>query len=202
MIYKYLSIIFLYIFIAILGMILISYIVIEFIYKFIFDLKQKLNKLFIIFIASLVMIGIGSSLTFVKILSYEYKENSDDLTLKTSEEYLDIDVNTHIYFGTNNDNIQYIIDNSLNNVKLEIIYPEDFDYVFDNQTLIDDEIGNVKYYHVYLIGMNPFELYKMILNDFKNNTIRTYDNYDLMQIKVYLSEDDYKLLKENHIINY
>lgn len=196
------GIIFLYIFIAILGLIAISYIVIEFIYRFIFDIKQNLNKLFIIFMTSLVLIGVGCSLTFVKILSYDYKESNDKLALRTSEEYLDIDNETYIYFGVNSDNVQYVIDNSFNNIKLEITYPEVSDYVVDYYTVSDEEIDNTKHYYVYMIGMNPFELYKMILNDLKDNTIRTYDNYNLMQIKVYLSETNYNILKDNDSIIY
>lgn len=192
------GIIFFYVFIAILGMIIISYIIIEFIYRFIFDIKQNLNKLFILFITSLALIGVGGALTFSKLLSYDYTQNSDNLKLRTSEEYLDIDDNTNIYFGTSKDNIQYVIDNSLDNIKLEIIYPECADYVLDYH-IVSDEDDDIKHYYIYLVGMNPFELYKMVLNDLKNNTIRTYDNYDLLKIKVYLSETNYNILKNNII---
>lgn len=196
------GIIFFHIFLALLGAITICYIVLEFIYRFVFDMKQNLNKLFIIFIVSLILIGTGGALTFVKMLNYDYKENNENLTLKTTEEYLDMSDSISIYFGASKDNIQYIIDNSLNNIKMEITYPENLEYIIDYYNVSDEENNDIKHYSIYLTGMNPIELYKMLLDDLKNNTIRTYDNYDLIKIKVYLSEENYRILKNNSSIVY
>lgn len=196
------GIIFFYIFLAILGAIAICYIILEFIYRFIFDMKQNLNKLFIIFIISLIFIGIGGALTFVKMINYDYKENNENLTLKTTEEYLDMNDNIYIYFGVSQDNVQYTIDNSLNNIKLEITYPENSEYIIDYDVISDEENNSIKHYYVYLNSMNPIKLYKMVLDDLKNNTIRTYDKYDLIKIKVYLSEENYSILKNNNSIVY
>lgn len=196
------GIIFFYIFLAILGAIAICYIVLEFIYRFIFDMKQNLNKLFIIFIISLILIGIGGALTFVKMINYDYKEDNENLNLKTTEEYLDMNNDIYIYFGASKDNVQYIIDNSLSNIKLEITYPEVSEYIIDYDIVSTEENETVKHYYIYLNSMNPVELYKMLLNDLKTNTIRTYDNNDLMKIKVYLSEENYNVLKNNHSIVY
>lgn len=188
--------IFFYIFVAVLGMIAICYILIEFIYRFLFDIKQNFNKLFIIFIISLILIGVGSSLSFSKIINYNYTKNIDNLTLITSEEYIDIDDNTYIYLEIPEDNIQYVIDNSLDNIKLEIEYPNNIEYSLEYY-ISKDEQKNIKHYYFHLTTINPFNLYKLVLNDLKNNTIRNYNTYNLLKIKVYLSEINYDKLRND-----
>lgn len=196
------GIIFFYITLGIIGCLSIIYMVIEFIYRFIFNIKERFKLLFILFITGLILIGMGIGLTISRVMSYEYKENSDDLKLTTQVEDVAVDQNTHIYFGTPKNNVDYIIDNSLDNAKLEITYLEGFHHQIEFNENLNEENESYKHYYVYLRGATPIKLYHLILNDLKNNTIRNYDASSFMKIKVYISEANYQMLEQNDAFIY
>ena len=102
----------------------------------------------------------------------------------------------------NYDNTDYIIDNSLTDIKLEITIPENFYYKLQKyEDAIYDDNGSyektVPYYHLYFGTENMFKVYQLVMNDSKNNNIRSYNSDDLLKVKVYLSEQNYKLLMES-----
>ena len=189
---------FFYLFLAGIGVISITYLIIEAIYKFIFDMKMNWKRTFIILIMGLCFIGIGSGLTFVRLLKYNYIEDSSNLKTITKEEH--IEVVDGMQLQLNYDNVDYIIDNSLTDIKLEITIPENFYYKLQKyeDAFYDDNENyekTVPYYHLYFGTENIFKVYQLVMNDLKNNNIRSYNSDDLLKVKVYLSEQNYKLLK-------
>lgn len=188
------GIIFLYIFMALFGLTLFTYLIIKLFYNFIFNIKNDLKKLFIIFIISLLLIGIGFGLTFARALKYNYT-NDNALKMTTKEEH--IKVNDDIYLNFNPDNTSYIIDNSLDDIKIEITLPEKAKYKIDKYEYYDEEIdkNEVNYYISFDLGsIAPLDIYHLVLNDLKNNEIHNYNNS--YEIKVYLSEENYKKINK------
>lgn len=189
---------FFYLFLVGIGVISITYLIIEAIYKFIFDMKMNWKRTFIILIIGLCFIGISSGLTFVRLLKYNYIEDSSNLKTITKEEH--IEVVDGMQLQLNYDNVDYIIDNSLTDIKLEITIPENFYYKLQKyeDAFYDDNENyekTVPYYHLYFGTENIFKVYQLVMNDLKNNNIRSYNSDDLLKVKVYLSEQNYKLLK-------
>lgn len=189
---------FFYLFLVGIGVISITYLIIEAIYKFIFDMKMNWKRTFIIFIVGLSLIGIGSGFTFIRILKYNYTEDTSNLKMVTKEEH--ISVEDHMNLEFNRDNTSYIIDNSLDDIKLEITVPEHFYYKvlkYDEPYYNDNDEyeNNISSYYIQFGTENILEIYHLILNDLKNNNIRSYNSDDLLKVKVYLSEQNYKLLK-------
>ena len=189
---------FFYLFLVGIGVISITYLIIEAIYKFIFDMKMNWKRTFIIFIVGLSLIGIGSGFTFIRILKYNYTEDTSNLKMVTKEEH--ISVEDHMNLEFDRDNTSYIIDNSLDDIKLEITVPEHFYYKvlkYDEPYYNDNDEyeNNISSYYIQFGTENILEIYHLILNDLKNNNIRSYNSDDLLKVKVYLSEQNYKLLK-------
>ena len=188
--------IFFYIFIIGLGVICITYLILEMFYKFIFDMKSNLKKIFILLIVGFSFIGIGSGLTFVRALKFNYIEDSSNLKTVTKEEHIEVVDGMRFEF----DNADYVIDNSLNDIKLEITIPENFYYKIQKYEDIlsnENEEKIVPYYYLYLGAENLFKTYQLVMNDLKNNNIREYNSSNLLKVKVYLSEQNYKMLMKN-----
>ena len=188
--------IFFYIFIIGLGVICITYLILEMFYKFIFDMKSNLKKIFILLIVGFSFIGIGSGLTFVRALKFNYIEDDSNLKTVTKEEHIEVVDGMRFEF----DNADYVIDNSLNDIKLEITIPENFYYKIQKYEDIlynENEEKIVPYYYLYLGAENLFKTYQLVMNDLKNNNIREYNSSNLLKVKVYLSEQNYKMLMKN-----
>lgn len=182
------GIIFLFISITILGLLLINYIVIEFCYKFIFGNNQNLKRLFTMGIIGLIVCGVGFALTFINILNFEFIDNFDDLKYSTKTEYIEITENTIFHGYLYYDNVDFVIDNSLDKAKVDISYIDKIGYTLNN----DNE-----YYYLSLNDMDIFSIYKLVLNDISNKVIRNYDYDDIIKIKIYLNQNDYDQLMEN-----
>lgn len=182
------GILFLWVAFCLIGMAIISYQILEFLFNFIFNKKMALKRMFIVIVVSILIMGVGVGLFVMEIINYHYVDNLDGLDIKTRTEYMDIDENTILF---PNLNVNYVIDDSLSNVKLEI-------KTLDNFHFEKELYEHWKIQHIYLDGNNLFDIYKIILNDLEKKTIRNYDLDDIFEITVYLSQSNYDLLKNNY----
>ncbi len=178
---------FIFAFFAILGAILISFIIIYFSYNFIFNKEIKFRLMFILFITGLILIGVGSGMTTINFMDYDYKEINKN-RLETMENK--IEMKDNIIISDTHSNLEYIIDNSLDDIKLKITYPKGFN-CFIYKT--DDSKYNV--YHVDWNGFNMFDAYNNLREDIKNHQISKY--LDSIKIKIYISQKNYDILMEN-----
>ena len=63
-----------------MGVLLICYLIVYFSYQFLFNRKINFNKSFVIFIVSLVLIGVGSGLSFISCMDYKKVDSLPKLT--------------------------------------------------------------------------------------------------------------------------
>lgn len=182
------GLIFLFIAIALLGSSILSLLVIYFLYNFIFNRKEPLKLIFIIFVISLILIGIGIGLSSFTLMNYKYYNINDISEVNKKTEYINIKDNTELYIMS--DNISYVIDDSLENVKLEITYPKDINYEID----YNEEL---EIYHLYLEGNSLMEAYHFILENLKEKRVLSLDDSNILKVVVYLSEKNYELLNNN-----
>lgn len=192
------NLIFIYSTFIFLAISLIGYILLELIYNFIFNRKQHFKRIFIMFISSLLTIGIFSGFATMNLMSFKYLDNNKDLKLETNTEYIEINNNTHLCLLDGDGVAQYIIDDSIDNIKLEITYLKGFDYQLEHQAhqLTDDKISDEYYIELTLNSLN--DIYELLIDDVKKKQIRNYDLDDLLEIKVYLSQKNYDILKSNN----
>ena len=187
--------------IAILGVLLFSYLLIKFIYNVIFNQKINYTKVFIIFIASISLIGIGIGLSFVSVSSFEtYSEN----TLKEYQTSLSIPMNDKLVISDIVDipDDKVVIQNDLNDINLDITtYGKGTPHV--NRRIVygsyDDMNSALENVTIY-VNRDELEIYKQILEDLKHQKINTYNMYDgdYRIDKVYISEDNLAKIKNNY----
>lgn len=176
--------------ILVFGVLLFIYLLLEFIYNLIFDRKYILNRIFIIFIISISLMGIGIGLSFVSISEFSY---IDSYYNDKNSYMIEMDDNLLLDFiKYNTDNI--VIDDSLNNIKIDISNNLLYDIYLYNYMSYN---GN-RDYNIYDISynVNELELYKDIINNLRNKKIVNYDN-DIYDMKIYVSRNNLLILKKN-----
>ncbi len=180
---------------------LFIYVIIEFIFKFIFNRTQNLKRLFIMFICSLSLIGITSGGIFLSTLEFKYVDENalEKLEKHTVTKYIDMEDDVLIFDCRN---IEYKIDDSIDNIKFDINYIDDFDYYLYYNKIY--EINNHEKVYFSLLDFNitkkdfPYnEIYNIFINDIKNKIIRNYRDTSEVKIIVTLSQKNYDKLKHN-----
>lgn len=161
-------------------------------YNFVFNRKQHMKFIFISMISSFLIIGISIGLSITILLNYKQIDGTKGLDKKTSTEIINVNGNTIITFGMDkdDDNVEYIIDNSKSDIELEIQTIKGVNYVL-NKTHDD-------YYYLNMREIPPKTIYNIFLNDIKNKQIRNYNSNEFLKVKIILSEDNYELLKNNY----
>ncbi len=185
------GIFFLGITIGLIGCIIFTFLILEFIYNLIFNQKHHFRRIFILFILSLSLLGIGSGLSFISLSNFTTYENSNT---ETKEYNLDMEDNLIIDDLLTIDKENVIIDNNLSDIKLEISTPK-----FTNINLYTRSQYNEKEKLYKFVNINSdynIELYKSIIEDLKKQKINNY-NYDYKIEKIYISSKNLTKLEEN-----
>lgn len=191
--YIYYSSIFLYLAIAIAGLLLINFVVIELIYKFITNLKQKAFKIFVLSLISFGLIGIGAGLFFVRFTKFDMIEDNNYKFI-TDIKYLDFTDNMILHGLNSYDNIEYIIDNNIDNIKIEISHIDGIKINIKKLIMQNDK----EYDYYYVDSSENFnKLYKLILDDIKDNKINNYNSSKFVKTKVYVNQNNYNKLLNN-----
>lgn len=186
------SIIFLYLFIMSLGAASFCLIIIYFLYNFIFNKLIKFRLAFYLLAASIVICATGFALSFNTYLNYSRVDYKNSNNLITSTEYIDMNDNLSINcYYTNN--INYVIDNSMNNIKIDITHSKDIKYY-----LYENKYDGHDNYHIELKD-DFYDMYNTFINDLKSKNIRSYEDGNIIGVTVTLSQENYdKLIKNNN----
>ena len=177
--------------VSLIGGILFIYLMLEFIYNLIFNRNHMLNRIFIIFIISISLIGIGIGLSSVSLSGFSYEDNIlMDSNVHNIEMSDDLVLYSLMYEISDRD---IIIDNTIDNIRLEISSCKNMEsYLYsyngyrNNDSFKIMEIG----YEYDEIGM-----YKDIFDGLKNKKIISNDGES--KIKMYVSIDNLTKLREN-----
>lgn len=189
------TILFLFTSIAFSGSILLAFLILYFIYNFIFNRKQPLKMIFILFISSLMLMGIGAGLSCTTILNYNSYDIEKVGKITTKTEKIEVTENTRLYLLDHYPK-EFVIDNTRNDIELEISYPEMLNYYLAHNK-IKEEDQYVDVYHLYGEDVDILKMYKIVLDHLKTKRLIRYDK-DAVQLKVYISQQNYdKLFKNN-----
>ena len=167
-----------------ISSILINVIVLDIIYNFVVNRKIKKLMLFIMFVGSLVGMGIGFGLCFISGINFNI---STDYSVK-EEEYIDMN-DDMIIMNAWADDVEYVIEDR-DNIRIEI-YHSDF--------FVKDIEKNENYIHVGIDDNydNVMEIIRKEIKDINDKKIVNYNSY---KVKIYASSDNINKIKDNNKI--
>ncbi|MCI8346798.1 MAG: helix-turn-helix domain-containing protein [Bacilli bacterium] len=189
------TILFLFITIAFSGSVLLSFLILYFIYNFIFNRKQPLKVIFILFISSLALMGVGAGLSCTAILNYDYYDIEKVGKVTTKTEKIEVTENIRLYLLDRYPK-EFVIDNTQSDIQLEISYPEILNYHLDHNKVQEYQGKYVDEYHLYVEDVDILEMYKIVLNHLKRKRLIRYDE-DAIHLKIYISQANYDKLFKN-----
>lgn len=177
--------------IALAACAVIGFIFVYMAVNYIFKRKQPVKILIILFLSSLLLIGVGAGCATDKALSLNVVDNNYQIKCDTKEFlFTPEEIENGYQFEFNCYNIERVIDENIEGVKVVIEMPEDIRMASGEYAANDD--GTIKgtfYNFGYANGMAN-ELYK-IKEDIKNGYIReNYDGpHDSVKVKVIMSSE-------------
>ena len=192
---------------ALLGIILFIFLVICFIYNLLFNRKNNYSKIFMIFIMSISLVGVGIGLSFATLATFTtYEDNELERVTKTYT--IDMKDNLIINEIMDISNDKIVIDNTLSNIKMDITTCGDgevYTYTYSTNRYYDDsEEYNYNVYEIVSTYVDYDEItrLKSVLEDLKKKRINTNNFYNSCNYeieKIYISEDNLTKIRDNYI---
>lgn len=182
--------------VVLIGSICFIYLLIEFIYNFIFNRKHHFMRIFVIFIISISLVGIGGGLSLYSLFNFNMIDSDYEINNHIIEMDNDLVIEDIMYL----DKDKIIIDNQLDYIKLDI---KEFGisnvniYKYNNG-VCGDRYGEIKYckvIHIYN-EYDEFESYKYFVSNLRNNKLIINNNYYEID-KVYISQKNLDMLIDN-----
>lgn len=181
--------------IGIFGAIIINIIITLILTYFILNKKTNTNIIFITFISSLFIVGIGVGISIIGLKDIEIKEDNSIYTKELHEQNLTYE-NNMIITDSHAHNYEFIIDNNLS--QNEIVVLTEYDEKFDTPYFEEYEIYGMTNYEIYYRSQLNFKaMYELIINDLKNNIIRSYSTTINDTVKIKASEETINKLLNN-----
>lgn len=116
--------------ISTLGCGIACYSSLELIYNFIFNQKEHYKRILILFIISLVLVGIGFGLSFNAYINFNKIDSKTNTTNFEIEMYDELELWFIDYENTN-----IIIDNELDNILIDVKHPDFYNVKFNNNDM-------------------------------------------------------------------
>lgn len=175
------------IFLAILGSAAINLTILYLLYNFIVSKKNNLKLVFISFISSLILIGVGIGLFMITIK--DYKVITDYSHKETS--LIEMKDNLVIHHGYLPEKVNYI-EEDRNDVKVVL---EDAGYASINIDYYDNNNFYIAdLYYNYTDNIN-LEIMRKTINSINNKKLVDYSNF---KVTIYASKENIKILKDNY----
>lgn len=177
--------------IALAGCSIIGYIFVYMAINYILKRKQPYTVIIVLFLTSLLMIGAGAGLATNKALNLNIVEDSYQIKYDTKEFlFTPEEIGDNYQFEFNCYNIERVIDENINGVKVLIEMPEDIRMTSGEYSANDDGTIKGTYYNFGYAKGVAHELNK-IKDDIKKGYIR--ENYggphDSVKVKVIMSSE-------------
>ncbi len=172
--------------------IILCSLLIEIIYNFIVSRKNNFKKVFILFLISIFGLGISSGILIVEISKYSFINKAPDKEHATNTKEINFNKDMIINFNDYNISYEFIADDNLKKkVLIEYSYYDEFtDVTIYNQ---DNNVYLNKSDEQYLNKDN----FKSMLKDFSNKKIYNYSYLYRVDIKIYSSKENIKIINDN-----
>ena len=192
---------------ALLGMLAFTLLAIWFIYNLIFNQKNAYTRMFMVFVISISLIGIGVGLSASSLRNFEIVDEPNDfdknqiVTISMSDNLIIPDI-------MNLDESKYVLDDKYEDVKIEAKTVDNFRigaYIhqfYNEDGDIYNEDGNMYRVASVYATFDGIHSFNNFLDDLKNKRINTYnfndsDNNYVIDM-VYISSDNLTQIKENY----
>ena len=172
-----------------LSFISLNVLTIEFLFDLLFSKKIPFKRMLITLVLALSIFGIGAGLFSIEVSKISYV-NSISSKFKTEKNEFNVKMQDNLLIKANT-SFDFIVDNTLDNVKIEVeTYP---DFVTSHTENMD---------YVYRIILNEYEVnakevFEDLINNLKNNKIYNYNFIDKSVVKIYANEKNINILKNN-----
>lgn len=164
------------------------------IYNFIVNHRSNWQKLFVVFLISILGFGIGVGITVLEFTKMTVSSQAP-MNVKNTIKVETYKMRDNLLLQSAPSYIEYVVDNSLvDSIKVEVAYYDVFtkDIVMKN----DEATGNIFIYHESNDSIRFGELYDILIQDLKNRTLSNYTVLGQIEVKVYTSEDNIRKLQE------
>ena len=190
LIMQFIGIHFIGVFIALLGAVLFLLVIIELLIKILLNANLINKRMFLIFLGSLITLGVGIGISTYEISKVDYKDELPTSVSADTYEYtfkMRDDLVFFDYFNTN-----YVINNDLkDDVNIVVNYYDD--YLNVNIDLNNNFLGIYKYVS-FDKTLNYIDLIK---NDLKKKKLYNYNLLMNMDVKIETSEKNINIIKNN-----
>ena len=184
---------------ALFGIILFTYLLIKFIYKVVFNQKINYGKLFIIFILSISLMGIGAGLSFASLNTLDIT-NESSLTEEVNE--IDIKMKDNLVIDEIMDipDDKFVIDDKMDDIKLVIhsyhnLVPKTYNHMIysgNDDATATYEMVDINY------NYDVWKLYQTVISELKDKQLNVFNYDDYYINKVYISKKNLTKLRENY----
>ena len=189
---------------ALLGMIAFTLLVLWFIYNLIFNQRNNYQRMFMVFIVSISLIGIGFGVSIASLRNFEIVNDNLEMS-EVQTVTISMKDNLIVPELMNVLDYKFVIDDEYENIKIEARCIDNFKVDTYAYYTYDEDINSYKVVNIYG-NYDGIKSFNKVLNDFKNKKINTYilygeeDNYVID--KVYISSDNLTKIKENYKKHY
>ena len=186
---------------ALLGMIAFTLLVLWFMYNLIFNQKNAYQRMFMVFIISISLIGIGAGVSLASLKDFEIV--SDEVGMG-EEQTITISMQDNLVIDdlTVLDASKIVIEDDYDDIKIEAKAPENINLDTYVYYLYDDDDYETRYKVIGITAnYDGIKAFNEALKQFKDKKINTYifDNEDYYEIeKVYISSANLTQIKENN----
>ncbi len=192
------GIIYLGIFFLLMGGFILCYLVIQILFSLITSHRQSSRQIGILFLASLITLGIGTGITVVEFSSFTYYDEIPNTELYKSDfAEKEIEMTDGFYFDIigSYENIEYVKDDDLKNtVRFQVEYYSNFSKVNFEMVNTENPLWIVAESKVHLL--NP-RVREAIFKNLKNKELYNYGKLERMNIVVFASSLNIDKMQEN-----
>ncbi len=190
------GIIFLGMFITLIGVLLVNYIVLRLIFNFVFNQSNNYKRVFWIFIIGFIISGIGMGITFLEYTTF--KEEDNQIIYKNYEQVINYEDKIVLSF-LEDGNLEVIYEDR-DDIKISIDYYDTGKVEITKSNYYEsDNTGLVYYINYYEYGDGLIDNLNYVVDRFsKKERLLLNRDGNCMKIKLYVSKDIYNKLNNSY----
>jgi hypothetical protein len=184
---------------GLMGIIVINVIILKVMYNFVFNINSNFKKIFYIFIIGFFLMGIGLGISFTAYLSFGVDNDVVSMEYDTYDETLKYDDKMILDF-IDCSNVEIVYEDR-EDIKIELLFYNKGEYGYiDEYNMFYEGVEYVvytdRYYDYRENFVDQFNYAIGLIKDKKR--IDKIESVYIDDIKIYVSEDNYKKLKNNY----
>jgi len=178
--------------ILIISAIILNTILLEFIGNVLFNKEHGYKRLLVSFLIGIAGIGVASGIFVFEVSRFEFRE-TPHAELERIVERIEFEVTDDIFFGFSTNNIEYIIDNEIDNIIIEFNYHEDFVHISQHRLN-----GGFQFFNNHRWPLPQY--FNILLESLRNRVLFEANYLFRVDVRIYASAENIELMQENERI--